>query len=90
MSSLSMQRFLHRNHLPAPLAWIIHLYTHLKRRKAEWRYRRQLRLLLDYDHVMLDDMGYTRAELEMAIDLPMDQEAAQALLYWKNERRRTG
>jgi len=69
-----------------PLGWI----RWVRQRVDAWLFRRKLKHLLDYDDHMLDDMGHTRAELMMAIDLPLSADARKALLEWKAERRRTG
>ena len=68
-----------------PLGW-----RWIRQRLGAWVYRRKLKCLLDYDDHMLDDMGHTRAELMMAIGLPLKADARKALLDWKAERRRTG
>jgi hypothetical protein len=75
-------------YLPAmpPLGWI----RWLQQRSDAWAFRRKLKHLLDYDDHMLEDMGHTRAELMMAIGLPLKADARKALLQWKAERRRTG
>lgn len=69
-----------------PLGWI----RWLRQRLDAWAYRRKLKHLLDYDDHMLEDMGHTRAELVMAIELPLKADVREALLQWKAERRRTG
>lgn len=61
-----------------------------RHRLEAWAFRRKLKHLLDYDDHRLEDMGHTRAELMMAIDLPLRADARQALLDWQAERRRTG
>jgi hypothetical protein len=75
-------------YMPAmsPLWWIRWLHQRLD----AWAFRRKLKHLLDYDDHMLEDMGHTRAELMMAIGLPLKADARKALLQWKAERRRTG
>ena len=75
-------------YLPAmpPLGWI----RWLQQRWEARAYRRKLRRLLDYDDHMLDDMGHSRAELTMAIKLPLQADARKALRRWRAERRRTG
>lgn len=75
-------------YMPAmpPLGLIRWLY----RRVDAWRFRRKLIRLLDYDDHMLEDMGHTRAELMMAIRLPLGANARKALRGWKAERHRTG
>lgn len=55
-----------------------------------WQYRRKLARLLSYDDHMLEDMGYTRAELLMAIELPLKQDPRPQLKAWKALRRQTG
>lgn len=75
-------------YLPAmpPLGWIRWLQQSWEARA----YRRKLRRLLDYDDHMLDDMGHSRAELKMALNLPLQADARRALRRWRAERRRTG
>lgn len=55
-----------------------------------WNYRRRLASLLRYDDHILEDMGYTRAELQMAIRLPLNQDPRPLLKEWKALRRVTG
>ncbi|GGX38718.1 hypothetical protein [Saccharospirillum salsuginis] len=69
-----------------PLGWI----RWLRQRLDAWAFQRKIKRLLDYDDHMLEDMGHTRAELMMAIELPLKADARKALLGWKAERRRTG
>lgn len=55
-----------------------------------WRYRRKLANLLRYDDHLLEDMGHTRAELSMALALPLSQDPRPLLKAWKALRRQTG
>ncbi len=55
-----------------------------------WNYRRRLASLLNYDDHILEDMGYTRAELQMAIRLPLSRDPRPLLKEWKALRRVTG
>ena len=55
-----------------------------------WRRRRALIGLLKYDDHMLDDMGYTRAELLMVSRLPIKENAYEVLQQWREARRHTG
>lgn len=75
-------------YMPAmpPLGWIRWLQQKWEARA----YRRKLKRLLDYDDNLLDDMGHSRAELTMAIKLPLEADARKALRRWRAERRRTG
>lgn len=75
-------------YMPAmpPLGWI----GWLGQRLDAWAFRRKLQHLLDCDAHMLEDIGHTRAELMMAIELPLKADARKALLQWKAERRGTG
>ncbi|MEM6422097.1 MAG: hypothetical protein AAF698_05870 [Pseudomonadota bacterium] len=41
----------------------------------EYRNREVLRSLLNHDNRMLEDMGLTRIEIELALKLPMDRNA---------------
>lgn len=74
-------------YMPAmpPLGWI----RWLRQRLDAWALRRKLKRLLDYDDHMLDDMGHTRAELMMAIGLPLKADVRKALRRWQAERRLT-
>lgn len=61
-------------------------------RFAAWResYDRRQRLinLLSYDDHMLDDMGYTRADLEQVAKLPLHTDAHQILRQLSEQRRK--
>ena len=50
--------------------------------------RRGLRRLLDKDDEILDDIGVTRGEIQIATDLPLSVDAASALYRMSLERRR--
>jgi uncharacterized protein YjiS (DUF1127 family) len=54
------------------------------------RYDRRQRLvyLLSYDDHLLDDMGYTRADLKMVSKLPLSTDAHQILKELSDQRRR--
>jgi uncharacterized protein YjiS (DUF1127 family) len=60
------------------------------RRYQAWQYRRQLTHLLRYDDSMLQDIGNTRAELRMAIQMPLSQDPRPLLKQWRAQRRITG
>lgn len=77
-------------HLYMPAMPPLGLIRWLYRRLDAWRFRRKLIRLLTYDDHMLDDMGHTRAELMMAIQLPLNANAREALRVWKAERRSNG
>lgn len=68
----------------------VRVYRSLAQRLTEWKYRRALVSLLNYDDHVLEDIGMTRGELIMAIELPLTQDAKQALSRWREERRITG
>jgi len=51
------------------------------------RARRALRNMLSYDDRMLDDIGVTRDEIDRALGLPLDVNAAQALASEASRRR---
>lgn len=55
-----------------------------------WKYRRSLARLLDYNDHMLADMGLTRGDLYMALDLPLTADVKKALNQWRAERQITG
>lgn len=50
--------------------------------------RRRLRKMLDLDDHLLEDIGVTRAEVHMALDLPLSVNAATELYRMSLERRR--
>jgi len=99
MSTYNMHLSANPNH---PLAWEelrIHahpeklarrLFQALSLRLTEWKYRRTLTSLLDYDDHVLEDIGMTRGELIMAIELPLTEDAKLALAQWREERLITG
>ncbi len=62
----------------------------VRQRLDAWAFRRKMKRLLDYDDHILDDMGHTRAELMMAIKLPLKENARKVLRQWRDQRRRTG
>ncbi|MEX0622934.1 hypothetical protein [Saccharospirillum sp.] len=55
-----------------------------------WQYRNKLVSMLRYDDNVLEDIGYTRAELKMAIELPLSQDPRPMLKQWRALRRVTG
>ncbi len=55
-----------------------------------WQRRRKLISLLKYDDHVLDDMGYSRAELLMAARLPIKVDGYHVLKMWQEKRRITG
>jgi uncharacterized protein YjiS (DUF1127 family) len=55
---------------------------------STWRRRRRFNNLLDLDDRLLDDIGVTRAEVEMTSQLPLSQNAATELRRLSLERRR--
>ncbi len=77
-------------HIYMPAMPPLGLIRWLRQRLDAWAFRRKLKHLLDYDDHMLEDMGHTRIELMMTIELPLKTDARKALLQWKAERRRTG
>ena len=52
------------------------------------RRRRGFNRLLDLDDQMLDDIGVTRAEVQMAANMPLSVDAATELRRMSLERRR--
>ncbi|GGC11046.1 hypothetical protein GCM10011352_41960 [Marinobacterium zhoushanense] len=99
MSTYDLKLSSNPNH---PLSWdalriqfpadnlAVRIYRSLGQRLTEWKYRRALVNLLDYDDHVLADIGMTRGELNMAIELPLTQDAKQAMAKWQAERRITG
>lgn len=59
-------------------------------RYRAWQYRNKLVNLLRQDDAMLEDIGYTRAELKMAIAMPLSQDPRPKLKQWRALRRVTG
>jgi uncharacterized protein YjiS (DUF1127 family) len=68
----------------------IHLLKSAGRTYRAWQYRRKLINLLRYDDSMLEDIGYTSAELKMAIQLPLSQDPRPLLKQFRAQRRVTG
>lgn len=62
----------------------------LGQRYRAWQYRNKLINLLRQDDGMLEDIGYTRAELRMAIAMPLSQDPRPVLRQWRALRRVTG
>lgn len=62
----------------------------IKTWKQAWSRRRKLTRLLKYDDHMLDDMGYSRAELLGVVHLPLKTDAHKVLREWRELRRKTG
>lgn len=58
-----------------------------------WVRRRQFRqrflYLLDYDDLILEDMGHCRGEIEWALQLPLREDAVKALSCCRERRRRS-
>lgn len=59
-------------------------------RYRAWQYRNKLVSLLRHDDATLEDIGYTRAELKMAIAMPLSQDPRPVLKQWRALRRVTG
>lgn len=59
-------------------------------RYRAWQYRNKLISLTRYDDATLEDIGYTRAELKMAIAMPLSQDPRPVLKQWRAQRRITG
>lgn len=60
----------------------------LVERLREIRFRRKLKRLADLDDHMLQDVGVTRGEIEVATSLPLSTDAATELRRMSLERRR--
>ncbi len=56
-------------------------------RFREWRRRRSLREMLEFDPHILDDIGYEREDIRQALALPFDRNAAASLQRHARERR---
>ena len=72
----------HRGHPVADLA------NNLTGRIRAIRRRRGLKRLLDLDDRMLDDIGVTRGEVQIASNLPLSLDAERELRRMSLERRR--
>lgn len=68
----------------------LHLFASAGRLYRAWKYRNKLISFLTYDDATLDDIGYTRAELKMAIAMPLSQDPRPVLKQWRALRRVTG
>ncbi len=64
------------------------LSVSLAERIRQYRRRRGFKRLLDLDDHMLRDIGVTRAEVEIAANLPLSVDAGQELRRMSLERRR--
>ena len=67
---------------------IHHLANTLVNRLRQMRRRRGFTRLLDLDDHMLKDIGVTRGEVELAVQLPKSVDAATELRRMSLERRR--
>ncbi|MHA7880192.1 MAG: hypothetical protein ACX931_10390 [Saccharospirillum sp.] len=65
-------------------------YRLLQAALRERRQRRRLVTLLACDDATLEDIGYTRPELELALNLPYARNARAQLQCWRECRRITG
>ncbi|WP_394168605.1 hypothetical protein [Saccharospirillum alexandrii] len=68
----------------------LHLFAAAGRLYRAWQYRNKLISLTRYDDATLEDIGYTRAELKMAIAMPLSQDPRPVLKQWRAQRRITG
>ena len=68
----------------------LHLFATAGRLYRAWQYRNKLISLTRYDDATLEDIGYTRAELKMAIAMPLSQDPRPVLKQWRAQRRITG
>ena len=62
----------------------------LTKRAKQFHQRRGFKRLLDLDDVLLDDMGVTRGEVEIASKKPLSVDAATELMRMSLERRKMG
>ncbi|MCG6883505.1 MAG: DUF1127 domain-containing protein [Silicimonas sp.] len=64
--------------------WSERVFSYLR----QVRRRRGLKRLLDLDEAILEDIGVTRSEVEIAMSLPLSVDAATELRRMSLERRR--
>ena len=67
---------------------IFDLSAGLVQRARQLHRRRRLTRLLDLDDQMLDDIGVTRGEVQIATGLPLSRDAATELRRMSLERRK--
>ena len=63
------------------------VYRAIRQRLEAYDRRQRLIYLLSYDDHILDDMGYTRADLEMISKLPLGTDAHQVLRELSEQRK---
>jgi uncharacterized protein YjiS (DUF1127 family) len=66
------------------------LVSFLRRVARNWKAKRRIAALADFDDYMLRDIGITRAEVKWAASLPLTVNAAVALEERSHRRRHTG
>ncbi len=65
-------------------------FTFLRRVTRNWKAKRRIAALADFDDYMLRDIGITRDEVQWAAGLPLTVNAAVALEERAFRRRHTG
>lgn len=77
-------------YMPAmpPLGLITAVENGIRTLVRRWRFRRRFLALLDYDDHILEDMGHDREEILWASRLPLHQDATQAILRRREQRRK--
>ena len=63
------------------------VFALLKFVARRWANRRAVRDLLDWDDNALRDIGLTRADVRLALGLPMSEDPSVRLTDWVSERR---
>ena len=89
-TSCTTQAALHSGEQLRVLSVFIQLYHQFQARMIERRKRRRLMTLLNCDDAILTDIGHSRAELLMALQLPYSQDARAELKRWRQWRGKTG
>ena len=62
------------------------LITAIENRVRNWRHRRLLIRLLEYEDFLLADIGHQRADLVRASRLPLREDAIAKLAEWRDQR----
>lgn len=63
------------------------LITAIENRLRNWRHRRLLMRLLEYEDFLLADIGHQREDLVRASRLPLRENAIEKLAEWREQRR---
>lgn len=89
-TSCTIQTARQLNEQHSALSALKALYCQFQAIVNERRKRRRILTLLSCDDAILNDIGHTRAELEMALNLPYSVNAHEELKKWQKKRLITG